>query len=1514
MQRYRVNYRLLIGLVVGLLVAAPASYGLWKFQVGRNAGRLLDRAETAEKSGDSVGQFESLELFTKLRPNDDEARLKLGAAAAELFNEKHLEKLNGIDQQTVQDAYYTLINTVLIPSEDESQRKQINELRRKLVDVHMLFRAPDRALQVIETLIKDGQGDAKLIAMRAQCLFNTQNVGEGVKRSYQAIGYDPTTEEFDVAKAEAPHEPSVYLILANNQAAIGQREIAKRVIDQMVLANPESREAYIFQYQFLRTINEPELARAALEKAYEIDPEDAGVLLAKGIEAQNEYQETMADKSIASVDEQRAKADEYLDEAAKYFSEGLKKYPDRIPFYEYSARIEMFRQKYDDALATVETGLKQFDLKKTNNSLGLPAAIDLELLKIDVLFAQNKLDAVKAEIKALRDLENLKVVPLADYYAAQLEMVNQNWLVAARMLKDVRPRLIGMTNLQAAAAAKQGMCHALLGQWDLADEAYAWALEKSPGLPMAVAGQQEAATHTGRRIGNSEEEANPMQFDQMVKDRLKLPKEQQKWEEVEKLIDDYVRKQAEGRGASESWVESRQALLRAQMIVTRAAGTTDAAEKKRLFKEAREAIVKANSREPNDVSIQLAAPRVVMLDPDSGPANALELLDKIIAKNKARDVEETPPFRLLRVDLLVALNDEQLVNQLHAATAGMEAWNPQQQAMVWAAVGNRFDQLGQLADAQMCLEKAAKLAPGQLPYRVAIFELARKQADDVAMRAAQEGVLEVVKSKSDPDYVLTEVKRMMVAYAANLITKDELKQARTLLDEAIRQRSTWAELYVLSGQLAIMLEGDSAKALKDLDLALENGPTNLNALNLQIRLLAELGRFQEARDRMAKIPEEAWTSILDRTAATVLRKVGENEKAFSEARKLADANPKNAEAQVWFADIASAAKHLDEGEAALKKAVALQPANPDMWTALLNFYMINKKSAEVEETLRQAQLELDEEYLTLLTAQQHRLFGRFAQAENILKSAYKDRLDEPAVAQRMAEFYLGWADQEDSIRQEAANRGAPADKLPPAGAAHRGQAAPYLNRILRAANEDKAKQGDPTVAWARRQAARLFSLSGNYQDSLKAEAMLSAAVENNSATTEGQDLLIDILNRRGDPASRERIVELLQKIQQQRGLAADRELLLGKALNDLGDWDACQKQMEGAITRNPDDAALRVGYVEMLIDRQDFALAERWLPRLTNLPSAAQAIPQLKVRMAAAKGDKAEVRKMLTSMTPALTVLNPQQLQIVHAVGLLADSVGDHEYALQLIAEYSRRVPGNDMELAQFTALYGDLDAGLAMLEQLFPANMDQVLAIMNQVLRTRRATDAAKVDAAVNRMVSKARRDDPEAARRMVLEAESLEIQERFDDAIAAYKAILARDDVPKFVRATAINNLAFLLAMKKQDLDQALEGVNEAIEIIGPISDILDTRALVYLHRGDFADAVKDLQLAVKMGATASKYFHLAQALLGAGDQAGALAAWDKAEAKGISAKTVPGVEVDDFDQTKAKIEAVRAKLPGT
>ena len=181
--------------------------------------------------------------------------------------------------------------------------------------------------------------------------------------------------------------------------------------------------------------------------------------------------------------------------------------------------------------------------------------------------------------------------------------------------------------------------------------------------------------------------------------------------------------------------------------------------------------------------------------------------------------------------------------------------------------------------------------------------------------------------------------------------------------------------------------------------------------------------------------------------------------------------------------------------------------------------------------------------------------------------------------------------------------------------------------------------------------------------------------------------------------------------------------------------------------------------------------------------------------------------------------------------------------------------------------------------------------------------------------MVRAALRDDPESARRLVFEAEMLEVQDKFDESIAAYNKLLARDDMPRLVRATALNNLAFILALKSdkpEDLELALKSVNEAIEILGPISDILDTRALVYVANGDFQRAAEDMRLSVMVTPTPSKYYHLALAELGAGNESGAKAAWQRAQADGIGPEKVSELERDQLEEFMAKMKQLGASAP--
>jgi tetratricopeptide (TPR) repeat protein len=1260
----------------------------------------------------------------------------------------------------------------------------------------------------------------------------------------------------------------------------------------MVELNSDSREAYVLKYQFLKR-NEPdekkEEARAALAKAYELEPTDDIVLTYKGVESVIDFQDEL--EAAEGDAEKRKTAERHLDEAAKYFNEALNKAPERLDLYERMARVELFRDKPDEALAIIQKALDKFPLRSSLERTGLPRGIHLTNLKMEILIQQKNFDQVREEVKALRALNNPRLASVAEFHEARLLAIEEKWADAVEALRKVRTKLVGFPELEGLAGAVQGFSHEQLGQFDLALEAYKWAQLKNPELAQARDGVQRM----NGMVNPGAVDSDALALDEKIKEMMNRPLAEQDWDALGRDIDQYIDEQAAQRPVAPTWAESRKMLMRAQVAAMRAPTETDEAKQKALYKEAREFIGKAYSIDKNDPQIQLQAVRLIAQEPGGGPAKALAQLDEIV-KNMHKG-KETVPFRSLRIDLLAAIRDEQLPSQLEAATQGMDDWPENQQAIIWAQVAGKFEQLGRFPEAQRHLEKAVELAPNSLPFRMSLFDLALKQADDAGMRQAQKKILEIVKEESAPSYVVTEVKRRIVGQQNGASTPEELQEARTLLEQAIKQRPNWSELHIVSGQLYLVHEKDPEKALASFDQALAHGASNLNAIALQVRLLADRGRVADARQRMERIPQHLWSAILDRAAADILLKVGEAEKAVIEAEKIAKSRPEDSQTQVWYGDIAMMAQKPEVAEKALKKALEINPGEPETWTRLVSVYITLKKPDEVERTFREAHLALDEEFLPLLTARYYELQSRWQAAEDIYVSLYAGREEEIPVARRLAEFYLTWLQNNPN---------------------NRGKAAVFLNRILRAGYEGKLEKDDPNLPWARRQAARLFSMSGEYPDSIKAEKMLAAAIEGGNATAEDKEQLIDVLSRRNDPASRTRVVEMLRQIKQQRGLSPERELHLGHMLNEINQWQESKQQMLDAIGKYPNDVRLQTAYASMLIARHEFNEAKSRIAQIRNNRAHAAAAAELELRLAAAQGDADQVRTALTEMTPNLTVLNQQQLDFLRSLVVLADSVGDHQYALKMMQEYASRVPGHELELARLTALYGDLDQGLEMLRAQFDARMDETITAAIEMLRKRRAEAPEKLDAEVSRMVRSALRDDPESARRLLFEAEMLEVQDKFEESIAAYQRLLDRDDVPNLVRATALNNLSFILALqskKPEDLQLALESVNKAIEIIGPISDILDTRALVYMAGGQFEKATEDMRLSVKVSPTASKFYHLAMAELGAGNEEGARAAWQRAETEGIAPDKVSELErgqLEEFTKKMQSMGASRATTP--
>jgi Flp pilus assembly protein TadD len=144
-----------------------------------------------------------------------------------------------------------------------------------------------------------------------------------------------------------------------------------------------------------------------------------------------------------------------------------------------------------------------------------------------------------------------------------------------------------------------------------------------------------------------------------------------------------------------------------------------------------------------------------------------------------------------------------------------------------------------------------------------------------------------------------------------------------------------------------------------------------------------------------------------------------------------------------------------------------------------------------------------------------------------------------------------------------------------------------------------------------------------------------------------------------------------------------------------------------------------------------------------------------------------------------------------------------------------------------------------------------------------------------------------------------------KFDDEETSYRRALALDDG---TRIDALNNLAYLLALRRKDLVEAQSLVGKAIALAGPRTSLLDSRALVELAAGKPDAAQTDLEVAVSDGGAAVHLFHLARVRMANGQVENARASLKKSLDRGLKEDSFNKLEASAFQELKAQLELTR------
>ncbi|MEM9659520.1 MAG: tetratricopeptide repeat protein, partial [Planctomycetota bacterium] len=493
----------------------------------------------------------------------------------------------------------------------------------------------------------------------------------------------------------------------------------------------------------------------------------------------------------------------------------------------------------------------------------------------------------------------------------------------------------------------------------------------------------------------------------------------------------------------------------------RANETEDDETRQQRLTESRRLVEEALDSDGDKQKTLWAAISIIANDPEGGPERSLGMLNQAIA---SEDLPDNAATRERRAMLIAAVGGENAAVSLEALTEGIDEWSDFQKSLLMSAIGMQLNQIGERERAWELVQRAAELAPNDLPTQRRLFDLAVGTRDMQKMDEAQQRILEII-DEDDPDYVLTEAKRRLIGAALNKVPRQDLEAIKKDVQAAMSERPDWHELQFVSAQLEMVLGGDSDAALNRLRAALEKGPSNTRALAMQVQLLASQGRYEEAHRQLKLIPESLQTDLLDRLPAEIYQSAGQQDAAYRAAERAAQRKPNDPATQLWFAQIARSAGRLDVAESTLLELAEITPSSLQLWEQLVAIYAQQRDADKLTLTLRRAQLGVDEDMLPSLMAKSYELFGRWQQAEKLLLSIYENRLDEPFANRQLAQFYLNWAANGD------------ADPL---------VAAPYINHLLKGADAGDIAQDNPHVNWARRQAANLMFKEGTYDSSLKA--------------------------------------------------------------------------------------------------------------------------------------------------------------------------------------------------------------------------------------------------------------------------------------------------------------------------------------------------------------------------------------------------------------------------------------------
>jgi tetratricopeptide (TPR) repeat protein len=504
----------------------------------------------------------------------------------------------------------------------------------------------------------------------------------------------------------------------------------------------------------------------------------------------------------------------------------------------------------------------------------------------------------------------------------------------------------------------------------------------------------------------------------------------------------------------------------------------------------------------------------------------------------------------------------------------------------------------------------------------------------------------------------------------------------------------------------------------------------------------------------------------------------------------------------------------------------------------------------------------------LVLAPYHELTGNLKEAEKEYKAALTARPDDLALLNYVSGYYLRSG---RLIEAEA-----------------------VLRRIL----DPRLKASEADLVSARRGLALAMALSPSsdtthFQEALR---LLEENLQRNGPNAEDLRAKGSVLATR--PNHRREAIRLFEELLGRKALPADEQFLLAQLYAEDNEWQKARERLLLLLSQDRDNPRYLAYYACALVRHGEVDEAETWLRRLERLESTTLRTVEVRLRVLKARNRENEAMAALLPYVQTRGANLPVVGGLLNELGMGAAAKDLYDKYLQPSAR-----PENLVPYIRYLSGQKRLTEALDQCERawtLCPLRTAATLSV--DVLRGNGPSNeqCRRVDGWLKAALQK-KPSNPDALFLLICQCQLWEQQGQFTEVEAQYRRILAQDPG----NVLALNNLAWFLARRLGQGSEAMSLIEQAIQRKGPLAELLDTRAAVYLTLGRPERAVRDMQDALAQSQTAVGFFHLAEACSKANNRRAAVEAWRKAKEAGLTVEALHPLEKSIYAQLLADLD---------